>query len=692
MNRIAVVILTVLILFSLVPQYATSQLVQPPREDTLIVSDAWGPPQGWNPLLPNPAWGYELMYPTLYFYSTLRDTWIPYLAKDYSWVDEYTIDIHLRPEAKWWDGTPITAEDVEFTFQLGKEYTISWVTPYWDYIESVKAISKDTVRIKLKKDKLNYFALFDALHGVLILPKHRWEKLKAQYGDKLASDFKDDDPSQIIGGGPYRLYMWSEDVWYYERVDDWWGKEIFGLPTPKYIAHRVFKDNVAAALAFEKGEVDGCGHFFAKIWEMWTVKGLARRTYLANPPYYLHNSIILLYIRWKYPLNDTNVRRAIAYAIPYDDLVSKAYFNYSIRASPSMIMHEYPAYAQWINETLVKKYGYEFNLEKAKQILDEAGIVDTDGDGIREMPDGTKLGPYTIQVPYGWTDWMMMCDIIATNLREIGIDITTEFPDFSVWWDRIINGEFDFIIGWDAGIGYAHPWNTFRFVMDPRLTPPAGNWEGYDNEEVIPLIDAAAKETDPIKLMRIYSKLQEIALRDLPGIPLFYGAAWYEYSEDYWVGWPAEERPEVWVSPYIWNWPDNLPWLFCLAKKGETPRVPNWITALQFPTSKFYEDLSKVKQEAKARTLLETLNQTVNDLTSRMTELERTISEVSSDVSSLKSTVSSIQSAVNKLSGIGGEVEGLKSTVNTLRTVVIVETIVLVILIVIVFTRRPKQT
>jgi len=299
MNRIAVVILTVLILFSLVPQYATSQLVQPPREDTLIVSDAWGPPQGWNPLLPNPAWGYELMYPTLYFYSTLRDTWIPYLAKDYSWVDEYTIDIHLRPEAKWWDGTPITAEDVEFTFQLGKEYTISWVTPYWDYIESVKAISKDTVRIKLKKDKLNYFALFDALHGVLILPKHRWEKLKAQYGDKLASDFKDDDPSQIIGGGPYRLYMWSEDVWYYERVDDWWGKEIFGLPTPKYIAHRVFKDNVAAALAFEKGEVDGCGHFFAKIWEMWTVKGLARRTYLANPPYYLHNSIILLYIRWK---------------------------------------------------------------------------------------------------------------------------------------------------------------------------------------------------------------------------------------------------------------------------------------------------------------------------------------------------------------------------------------------------------
>lgn len=239
----------------------------PTREETLVVSDAWGPPQGWNPLLPNPAWGYTLMYPSLFFYSTYRDTWIPYLASGYEWVDEYTIDIKLRPEAKWWDGVPITAEDVKFTFDLGKEYNVPWITPLWDYIESIEVVDTYTVRIKLRKDKLNYFALLDALHhpgGIMVLPKHRWEKLEEEYGPKLATDFLDNDPAQIVGGGPYRLYMWSEDTWYYERVDDWWGKDIFGLPTPKYIAHRVFKDNPSAALAFEAGEYDAAGHFFAK--------------------------------------------------------------------------------------------------------------------------------------------------------------------------------------------------------------------------------------------------------------------------------------------------------------------------------------------------------------------------------------------------------------------------------------------
>lgn len=146
---------------------------------------------------------------------------------------------------------------------------------------------------------------------------------------------------------------------------------------------------------------------------------MKRRTYLANPPYYLHSGIVLLYIRWKYPLDVVAVRRAVAYAIPYQDLVSKAYMNYSIVASPSFIMHEYAVYAKWINHSIVEKYGYTYDLEKAEQILDEANIVDRDGDGVREMPDGTKLGPFTIQVPYGWTDWMM-CEMIADR-RQHGV-------------------------------------------------------------------------------------------------------------------------------------------------------------------------------------------------------------------------------------------------------------------------------
>jgi len=636
------------------------------------------------------------MYPSFFFYSTYRDLWIPYLASGYKWVDEYTIDIYLRPEAKWWDGVPITAEDVVFTWELGKEYNVPWVTPFLPYIESVEAVGTHTVRIKLRKDNLNYFALLDFLHyaagdgpgtGFIVLPKHRWARLKEQYGPKLPTDFLDDDPAKIVGAGPYRLYMWSEDVWYYVRVDDWWGKDIFGLPAPKYIAHRTFKDNPSAALAFEAGEYDGAGHFFAAIYEMWKVKGLKRRTYFAEPPYYLHSGIVHLFIRWKHPLNNTAVRRAIAHAVPYQDLVSKAYFNYSVVASPSFIYHLSPVYAKWINKTIVEKYGYTFDLEKAKKILDEANIVDRDGDGVRELPDGTKLGPFTIQVPYGWTDWMMMCEMIAANLKKIGIDVRTEFPDFSVWWDRILKGEYDMVLGWSPAFGYSHPWNEFRWILDPRLSFPAGNWAFYTKTDAIPILDEIPRETDPEKLARYYSILQEIALRDLPGIPLFYGAAWYEFNYEVWDGWPAEERPEVWVSPYVWNWPDNLPWLFCLVRAGETPRCPAWVITQQFPTSKFFEDLQATVAAARAATEVERLGARVTDLESRVATIESTLARLSSDIADVRAKLGALPTAA-EIAELRNSIAALSGTLNTALALSALALILAIVAIALPFIRK----
>ena len=627
-----------------------------PREDTLIVSDAWGPPAGWNPMLPNTAWGTELMYPALFFYSTRDDVWIPYLAEGCKWVNKYTLEVTIRPQAKWWDGTPITAEDVVFTFELGKKYVIGWLSPFWDYLDSVTAVDEKTVRFATSEEKLNYFQLVGLLHGVMILPKHRWAPIEKEYGQGIVSEFRDDDPAKIIGAGPYRLLTWTEDMWYYERVDDWWGREIFGLPGPKYIAHKTFKDNVAAANGFEAGEVDACGHFFAKIYEMWEVKGLPIRTYYLNPPYYIGSGIIHLYINYaKYPLSDINVRRAIAYAIPYDALVSKAYFNYSVRSAPVPILHTIPGYAKWIDQDLIEQYGFEYDLEKAKQILDDANITDRDGDGVREMPDGTKLGTFTISVPYGWTDWMMMCNMIATNLQEIGIDCVTEFPDFTVWWDRLIKGQFDLMESWDGGMGFDHPWNSFRFVMDPRLTGPvgkdypAGNWERYTNWEVTSLIDTIAKETDPTKLKEAYSELQEIFLRDLPAIPMFYGASWYEFRNDRWVGWPTEENPG-WASPYMWNYPDNLPMFFHIVKAGETPTVPAWITEMQIPTSEILagaaaapeplpEQLAPLEE---IRSDITTLSENVDALSTKVDDLSTSMQEISSAISNLSTNLAGL--------------------------------------------------
>jgi len=590
--KASMIIIAVLLMFT-AAAFSPVQAQEISREDVYFHSTDWGPPEGWNPLLGARSWAWGIMYPTLYMYSDDMDIWLPYAAESYEWFDKYTLHVKIRDEANWWDGQPVTAEDYKYSMELGKKYVSQFYTPPWDYIESVEALDEKTVQIATSEAKLNYFQMLELLQNVVILPKHIWVGLEAEYGATLVTDFRNDVPEEVVGAGPYKLMSWTEASMFYERVDDWWGKDIFGLPTPKYLSHTTYLDNPAAALAFEEGELDVMTHFTPEIWEMWEVKGLPVRTYYANKPYYRGGNVILLYLNFDKPLlTSATLRRAVAHAIPYDDMLSKAYYNYSVQAAAVPIMHLGPA-APLIDEELLAQYGWEFDLDTARQILDDAGIVDTDGDDIREL-DGTPLTGFTIQVPYGWTDWMMICDMISTNLGEIGIGVETDFPDFSVWWARLGESDWDFVVGWSgANVGYDHPWNGFRDLMDNRLSHPAGNWGNYDNPDVLSLIDAIPKESDAVALKAIYTQLQETWLTDLPAIPLFYGAVWYEYSEANWVGWPNEENGFWFADFFDDTWPNNMPMLFSLAHKGETPTEPSWITNTKFTTDKIFADLAK---------------------------------------------------------------------------------------------------
>jgi peptide/nickel transport system substrate-binding protein len=162
--------------------------------------------------------------------------------------------------------------------------------------------------------------------------------------------------------------------------------------------------------------------------------------------------------------------------------------------------------------------------------------------------------------------------------------------------------------------------------MDPRLSHPAGNWENYNNPEVVALIDAIPKESDPEILRGIYDQLQEIFLKDLPGIPLFYGAVWYEYSEEYWVGWPNEENG-FWFANF-WTWPSNMPTLFTIVPKGETPKEPEWVTTMKFKTDEIFAALAKAPTHGYV-TVTKTIATTVTDVvTETTTEVMTVTTEV----------------------------------------------------------------
>lgn len=609
-KRIFNILLVSLLLVLTVTPTSFSQ-VTIPRDDTVYcIGGIWGPPTTWNLYAPQSTWGTEpFLYLPLFLYSNAKDVWLPAIGETYKVVNKTTIQVKIRDAAKWSDGKPITAEDVEFTFNTTKKFGFGPGAGWYDYIASVRAISSKVVEFKIKTDSPNYFSFLGYSLGTRVLPKHVYEDIEKK-GINIR-DWKNDDPAKQVVSGPYKLFFQDPNTVIYERIDNWWGKDIFGLPKPKYISHIVYKDNPSANLSFEKGESDWASTFIPEVYALWEKKGLPVRTWFKSKPYYMPDGVTLLYINYaKAPLNSKALRRAIAYAIPYVEMIDKAYFGYSSQAHPSMVIDAFDVYKQWIDYSWARTMWktedgkIKTDLAMANKILDNAGFK-RGKDGIRISPDGKRLGPYTISVPYGWTDWMMMCEMIAKNLNEIGIDVKTEFPDYSVWADRMTKGTFDFIISWSSGPGYDHPWNVYRFVLDYRLTKPvgeeswAGNFERYNNPEAIKLIDQIASTLSNQEKKRLFSRLQRIVYNDFPAIPLFYGAHWYAFNESKWVGWPREENP--WWYPAA-NWSANsLPVLFGIAKKGETPKVPTWLTTKDkggylIPTSIIWNDLMKAKK------------------------------------------------------------------------------------------------
>lgn len=561
-----------------------------PRNETVFVTGAqWTPPSTWNPISPSQTWGTYVsggfLYLPLFQYIAGLDIWLPIIGESFEMPDPYTLKIRIRDEARWSDGKPITAYDVVFTYNLSVTLGSGPAAGAQLYISGVKALSDKEVAFYINNETRNYVMfLFYALQ-IAPVPKHVFEVAYSQLGNEIISWRNCGDVcSDVINlpqvvSGPYKLYYFDELRVAYIRDDNWWGKDIFGLPAPKYLVHRIYLSNEQVISDLMQGNVDWSGIFVPFVWQL-ADRGVG--TYYSKPPYFRPSSFLVLYINNQLEhLRDPILRRAIAYAIDYDEIIDKAFYGYTKQASMSFVFEVYSQFRIWINETLAIQYWgtpdakVKTNKTYAAMLLDQAGYIDRDGDGFRELPNGNPLN-ITIMIPSGWTDWMIAAELIANDLKDIGINAQATPVDYGAYWGYINSGTYSAVIGWTSAPTFAHPWDTYRYVLDPRITPPAGNWGWYNNTKIIELLEEASRVFSIAEKMEYYSKIQEIIYTEIPAIPLAYIVQWYEYSTLYWVGWPNESNP-WWteVAPYREY---SLPlWvLFSLAPKGQTPRVPAW--------------------------------------------------------------------------------------------------------------------
>lgn len=533
-----------------------------PRNETLYFNgQQWGTINNWNPMSANSnnAMAIQqvdsarvLIYETLFLYNMLDGSLQPLLGESYEWnADQSQLTIKLNPAAKWSDGTKVTAEDVVYTFDTHVKYGSTTGNDYSAYIEKVEAKDDTTVVFNSKLDDagvpINPLKVIEYLPKVYVMQKSYLQTVEARNNNE-ADKVKEDVMDDLVASGPYKPYYDDDQKVVFIRDDNYWGTSLWGsLPAPKYIAHTIFADNAAGDIAFANGEVDVSQQFVSEIWKMWE-GGKPISNYIDDAPYYVCATMPTAFFNVeRRGLDKAEVRKAIAMAVDFDQIISTAMSGYSptFKDVPRSLMNPTAAEQALVDQAALSDLQFTGkDIEGANKLLDEAGVVDTDGDGIREI-DGENLS-YKAECPEGWSDWNASLEIVAAAGKEIGINIETYFPDANTFYDDMTTGNFDICMWSPPGASISNPWTRSMALLSSTYNELEVNWSGnfggFTSEKADEILAKIPTEQDQAKLKEYYTELSKIYLEEVPSFSLMYRPqVFHTVNESVWTGFPQQD-------------------------------------------------------------------------------------------------------------------------------------------------------
>ena len=547
---------------------AFAEDVDLPREETLyFAGQQWGTVNSWNIIGTNQnnsmaiagnAGGYRtLMFETLYMYNFMNGDIIGLLANDdYTWNDDMTqLTLSIKDAAKWSDGTPVTAEDVKRTFDIGVEIGNGTGTGLKGYIDSIEADGNNvTINAKLNDEgqPVNPLKILDFLTGTPIA-QAAWIDTVVERNGGDAVAILNDPGEDVVWSGPYTKYYADDQKVVLIRDDNYWGQDesMWGkLPVPKYIAHAIYADNPAGENALKAGEVDVCQQFIGNVQNLWLEDELPISTYYEEAPYGVCLTMPTAWYNFNLPVLAENpaLRKAIAMAVDYDTIIANAMTNQSPSFSdvPRSLMNPTEGEQALYDHDAVADLQWAGNdIEGANALLDEAGLLDTDGDGIREY-NGEKIS-LNACCPNGWTDWQASMEVVAAAGKNIGIEITTLYPEWDIYQTVFTNpSQTDYAIYmWSPDAAApSNPWQRVNQFMGSEFVGVENNWSGnwgqYLNEEADALIKKIPVTTDEEELKNLYTELTKIYLTDVPSFSLMYRPSlFHAVNESVWTNFPS---------------------------------------------------------------------------------------------------------------------------------------------------------
>ena len=537
-----------------------------PRNETLYIGGMqWGSVNSWNIIGSNQnniacGYGRPIMFETLYMYNVLNGDILPLLADgDYSWNEDQTeLTVKIKSAAHWSDNTPVTAQDVVATWDISTTVGNSIGNTYGAYIESEEAVDDSTLIIHSKVDDkgvpVNPLKVLTYLVYAPVAQKAWIETVKARNNNDptaILNDVADD----VVYSGPYHNYYADDQKVVLIRDDNYWGQDasMWGsLPVPKYIAHTIFSDNAATEVAFKAGEVDVNQQFLPNIQDLWEKDGLPISTWLDQAPYGVCLTMPTAWYNMNIPVlaQNTALRKAIAIAVDYDTIIANAMTNQSpsFKDVPRSLMNPTDGEQALYDHDAVKDLQWTGNdIEGAKKLLDEAGLVDSDGDGWREW-NGEKITLNAV-CPNGWSDWQAAIEVVAAAGQKIGVDITTLYPESSVYSTVYSNPDqtdYDIFMMSPDSASPSNPWSRANQFFGEEFIGMQNNFSGnfgqYKNDEANAIVKSIPTMTDEQEIKDAYTKLTEIYLTEVPSFSLMYRPSlFYAVNESVWTNFPSAD-------------------------------------------------------------------------------------------------------------------------------------------------------